>query len=214
VRVILLAESHVYTTVSELGRKVILPVEGPPRDFVRLVYCLGYGENGLLDQPVLDPLNSGTPQFWKIFYSCLHRVVTNDDFAPVLGQTPFAERVGNKLALLQALKEAGVWLLDASLAALYIPRRPKPSPDMVGRCLLTSWSSYVRHLVIEARPAHIVVVGRGVAGHLSYQLSRLGVPLTVVPQPNARLSSTEHHETFQTCYEVVQRALQEPDLRT
>jgi len=70
VRVVLLAESHVYTETSELDRRVVLPSFmgiDVPRGFVRLVYCLGYGENSLLDLPIFIPANSGTPQFWKIF---------------------------------------------------------------------------------------------------------------------------------------------------
>jgi hypothetical protein len=42
-----------------------------PRGFVRLVYCLAYGENELLDEAIES--NKGTPQFWKIFFSCLTR---------------------------------------------------------------------------------------------------------------------------------------------
>src|SRR5437773_10224347 len=60
IRVLLLAESHVYTTSSELDRRVALPGSmgtEVPRGFVRLVYCLGYGENGLLNRPIAAPPN-------------------------------------------------------------------------------------------------------------------------------------------------------------
>src|SRR5271166_1129220 len=70
--VVLLAESHVYTTADELRRSLRPTVElpkGVPRGFVRLVYCLGYGENELLDERIAK--NSGTAQFWKIFKSCV-----------------------------------------------------------------------------------------------------------------------------------------------
>ncbi len=68
VRIVLLAESHVYTTTGELGYRLqALPALPPdlPRGFVRLVYCLGYGENRLLDRPVTGTRNTGTPQYWK-----------------------------------------------------------------------------------------------------------------------------------------------------
>jgi len=58
VRVILLAESHVYTTTAELDRHLKISDEGfaiIPQGFVRLVYCLGYGENETLDTPILNP---------------------------------------------------------------------------------------------------------------------------------------------------------------
>ena len=205
VRVVLLAESHVYTSASELERRVVLPgMPGNdlPRAFVRLVYCLGYGENDLLDRPIIEPKNSGTPQYWKVFYSCVNRVETNADFAPVLKQTPFAQRIENKTSLLRQLKEAGVWLIDASLAALY-PQ--KPAPMIVNECLHTSWDTYVGNLIRDADPAHILCIGRGVARALNDRLLHLGVPLSVVPQPNARLASTEHLETFHQCYQVVRR---------
>ena len=209
VRVILLAESHVYTNASDLERRVILPgMPGNdlPRGFVRLVYCLGYGENDLLDRPIFGAKdNPGTPHYWKIFYSCLNQIRSNADFAPVLKQTPLPQRIKNKLALLQGLKEAGVWLVDTSLAALY----PKPDPIIIGACLRTSWDTYVGNVVEAARPSQIVCIGRGVAFALGNRLSDLKIPLTVVPQPNAKLTSDVHHETFQRCYEVVRQSLQD-----
>jgi len=70
VKVILLAESHVYTKDDEwkilLNLDSSLP-ENYPNHFVRFIYCLGYGENHLLGNPVMK--NFGTPQYWQIFYS-------------------------------------------------------------------------------------------------------------------------------------------------
>lgn len=67
-RVILLAESHVFTESEELLRTLRPMPEFPagmPRGFVRLVYALGYGENSLLDKPITSRKNSGTPQYWR-----------------------------------------------------------------------------------------------------------------------------------------------------
>jgi hypothetical protein len=181
-----------------------------PQRFVRLVYCLGYGENNLLDSPIFDPPNSGTPQFWKIFYSCLNYVHANEDFAPIqVSRTSFSERIWNKVSLLQRLKESGVWLVDASLAALYIPKRPKPSPGLIDAALRTSWDAYVGQIVEYANPSRIVCIGRGVARSLGDRLDRLGVPIVKVPQPNARLSSTEHLEVFQEYCAIVRSAIGE-----
>ena len=208
VRVLLLAESHVHTTPSELARRIVLPDSigrDVPRGFVRLVYCLGYGENHLLDRPIADSKNSGTPQFWKIFYSCINRVSTHTDFISILSTTPPFEHIVNKLALLRRLKESGVWLLDASLAALY----PKPSPTIVTRCLRTSWDAYVGQVVRTAKPMRIVCIGIGVHSALRDRLSGLGVPVTVVPQPNAHLDADAHLAVFQQYYPIVLQALQE-----
>ena len=77
VRLVLLAESHVYTLREELDCQLkphpLLPSD-LPRGYVRLVYSLGYGEDDLLDHPIQGPRNSGTPQFWKLFYACTSRI--------------------------------------------------------------------------------------------------------------------------------------------
>jgi hypothetical protein len=68
-RVILLAESHVYTRPEELLRTLRAMPEFPasmPKGFVRLVYALGYGEDTLLDEPITLRKNSGSPQYWTI----------------------------------------------------------------------------------------------------------------------------------------------------
>jgi hypothetical protein len=210
VKVVLLAESHVYTTPEELARTIALPASAPPdlpRGFVRLVYCLGYGENRLLNRPIESPANTGTPQFWKIFYSCANTVATNSDFGPIQTSTTSpAQRIANKLVLLRRLRELGVWLLDTSLAALYLPGRPKTGPATLEACLQVGWDHHVRHVVEAAAPSHIVCIGKGVARALGKRLSDVGVRVTVVPQPNARLASADHHESFRTYYRVVREA--------
>jgi hypothetical protein len=68
VRVLLLAESHVMTREAELASGVSLARFGhpdAPSEFVRLVYCLGYGEAGLRSTEVAH--DGETPQFWKLF---------------------------------------------------------------------------------------------------------------------------------------------------
>src|SRR5579863_4369414 len=71
VKVILIAESHVYTSEPDLRiklRKTLLPNEMSfsPDSFVRLVYCLGYGENQLLERKP-EITNRGTWQYWNLF---------------------------------------------------------------------------------------------------------------------------------------------------
>ncbi len=210
VRVVLLAESHVFTTRGELARTMALPASAPPdlpRGFVRLVYCLGYGENDLLDRPIESPRNGGTPQFWKIFFSCVNRVGGNGDFAPIqASRTPPDERVANKLDLLRRLRDLGVWLLDTSPAALYLPGRPKPDKATLDACLRTGWDHHVRYAVEGAAPSHIICIGRGVEAALGDRLRRVPARVTVVPQPNARLASAEHHASFLTYHRVVREA--------
>lgn len=196
-RVILLAESHVYTTVDELRRTLRPLPELPtnlPRRFVRLVYCLGYGEDRLLDQAIPSPRNSGTPQYWKIFQSCLTSIGEPIDCAPMqVSRTPdHRSRLRAKLRVLTALRDRGVWLLDASVAALYLPGHPKPPARVREAVLQSSWDGYVRGIVEAAAPEAILCIGVGVVRSLRTRLDRLGIGWAGVHQPQAHLSSDDH----------------------
>jgi hypothetical protein len=61
-------------------------------------------------------------------------------------------------------------------------------------------------VVEAANPSRVVCIGKGVARALGERLSAVGLPVTVVPQPNARLASSEHHKSFLTYYRVVREA--------
>lgn len=208
VRLILLAESHVYTQATELAHSLrpdpLLPAD-LPLGYVRLVYALGYGEDKLLDRPIAGSRNSGTPQYWKLFFSCLNPIRANSDFAPLLtSQTPLPARLANKLAVLRGLHEQGVWLLDACIAALYSPANPKPRPDTMANVIGRSWDGYVGPLVEQAQPEGILVIGRGVAKVLEGRLHGLGVPWRAIDQPNARVSSQVHMNGFALCHQATQ----------
>ena len=173
---------------------------------MRLVYCLGYGEDELLGSGRLSSRNGGTPQFWKVFYSCLNPVTRNEDFAPVqVSRTPLPERLFQKVRILEQLREQGVWLLDASIAALYIPGQRKPSINLIEAALTTSWDTYVGAALRTASPQAILVVGFSVARILRQRLNRLGIPWGAVPQPNARLSSQDHFAIYADYCRVCRR---------
>lgn len=204
VRVILLAESAVYTPETDLSRTVHLPADlsasGMPAGFVRLVYCLGYGEDELLGEGVGK--NGGTPQFWKVLQSCVHPSGTKQDFAPILkGRTrSLHRRISNKVALLHTLKERGVWLVDASIVALY----PKPSPSLVRQAVEVSWDRHIEPVLTDAAPRAILCVGLGVRDTLWSRLARIGIPWSAVPQPNAHLPAKAHMRIFETYYRLAQ----------
>ena len=79
VKVILLAESHVFTSLEEM--EIELPnidtLEGYPKQYSKFVYCLAYGEKSLTKNS-LHPKRDGTPQFWKIFHSCINNIKSNE----------------------------------------------------------------------------------------------------------------------------------------
>lgn len=191
VRVVLLAESHVFTSAED--RKIVIPpiaeLPGYPTQDARFVYCLGYGEKALTKNPA-HPRRDGTPQFWKILFSCNNAIASAADFEPILGGTPHHQRLRNKINLLVELKARGIRLVDTSIVALY--KEGKKMPNMF-LALQESWQSYTRDVVLSSNPKHVICIGQGVATVVGSDLKcRLGTKFTVISQPNAFLSSKEH----------------------
>ena len=197
IKVVLLAESHVFTHNAdrEISLPPILDLPSYPTEYARFVYCLGYGEKKLTKNS-RHPRRDGTPQFWKIFYSCNNPITSIKDFEPILGATPFEQRLKNKIELLRNLKEKGIWLVDASIVALY--KDSKKIPNMFN-ALQESWTSYTKGVVETAAPESIICIGKGVDGVVGKDLrSQFGDRYTVIPQPNAFLTSEKHMENYQT----------------
>jgi hypothetical protein len=112
------------------------------------------------------------------------------DFNPILGKTAAQERLRNKIRLLLDLKAKGVWLVDASIVALY--REGTKVPNMF-LALQESWRTYTRNVVASSEPEHVICIGQGVAGVVADDLKRsFDGRFTVITQPNAYLSSAEH----------------------
>lgn len=209
VKTILLAESHVYTGKVEAEQTIEFPkniLASAPKSFARFVYCLGYGESFLLQKPLTIQRNTGTPQFWQVFHSCVNQVAHNEDFAAVQKKrTPdFSQRIQNKLQLLYQLRQKGIWLVDGSVTALYSPGGNKPKPAEMQRVLKTSWKYYVREQIVQAEPERIICIGHGVRQSLDSCLKEacLCSITQSVKQPNARMKAQERLETFKTYFEI------------
>jgi hypothetical protein len=176
VNVVLLAESHVYTSQEDFLEWRYGKDPSYRGRLVRFVYCLGYGEN-----LVKISSNPGTPQFWKILYSCLH-APEKDAFAPVLKSITRDKdrRIANKILLLQQLKRAGVWLVDASIIGIN-----QSGANLKNRIVEASWDAYTGPLIerLDPRPRSIIVIGYGVAKILENRLKRLNIPTHEIPQP-------------------------------
>jgi hypothetical protein len=206
VKIVLLAESHVYTSHDDFQSELssdYLNLPGYPKKYVRFVYCLGYGENELLNKPI--PKNSGTPQFWKIFYSCCNETNSTGDCDPVLSSktTALHQRIQNKLKLLNTLKEQGIWLLDASVVGLYIPGGSKPTQNIREVCIRSCWDLLIRDILIQEDPERLICIGKGVYGTLQYQLKKLFKDrITVNPLPSAFLKSAEHTRVLKSYYDL------------
>lgn len=199
-KIILLAESHVFTRQEDMHIQIpeIPDLPEYPKEYVKFVYCLGYGESKLTTN-ISHPNRDGTWQFWKILYSCNTCIRSNEDFKPVMkgkNGTPFQERLRNKIALLKALKQKGIWLVDASIMALYDAGN-KPKSAIMRKVIRTSWENYTQSVVTDAHPEAIICIGSGVFRVLENDLKRVCDEVYPIEQPNARLSSEEHLKNYQ-----------------
>lgn len=208
-RVILLAESHVWTHAGETRHLVDLSHFGQPdipKSFVRLVYCLGYGENDVVSPPL--ERNSGTWQYWKLFWACVNDPGKSEAHAagPLLkSQTSLHERIRNKITLLTELRARGIWLLDASLIALYGDGK-KPQLKTIRGAIEASWNHHLKATILAANPTAIVVVGKAVFDTLGQRLLRLKLEeLAWIYQPVAYIKSEQGLEDLAALYRVCNR---------
>ena len=199
VRVVLLAESHVFTATEDSTHPWEIRGTIYRGRFVRFVYCLGYGETSLVQS--VTP-NRGTSQFWKIFYSCLNQVSSNDNFRSILHSTPAAERISNKIELLSRLKRAGVWLMDASVVGI----NHMKNLTMRRRVLKKCWN-YTHSVLqdLDPKPEHIIVIGCFVKKALKEQIDSLGINWTVIPQPQAHLPAPGYRQFYNIYYQICTR---------
>jgi len=194
VRLLVLSESHVMTRAAELAASV--PLEGfghaeAPLPFVRMTYCLGYGERDLV-QGRVHP-NWGTPQFWKLLAAAVDPLSVPQVVERT--QPDFIARLEAKLGVLEALKARGVWLLDACPVALYAASQPKPRTALLAQALELAWASYTREAIRAAAPRAVMIVGKmvhdGIGGRIRALLGR-AVPVQWMYQPQARRPVAEH----------------------
>ncbi len=196
VKVVLLAESHVHTEPSDFALrwsyKADRLYEG---NYVRFVYCLANGERRLAN----IPSNGGTWQYWKLFYSCLNPI-SDDSDPPILRRcTPnFDQRMGEKIALLSNLREAGIWLVDASIVGI-------AGEEMATKAIILRhcWKTYTGQKLrnLDPQPKHIIIIGAGVEKTLKSEIDKLAVDHSLVVQPNARLSGG-YSEYYWRCFEI------------
>lgn len=204
-RVILLAESHVYTSNEDRACKTNMAnwnLSGYPENYANFVYCLAYGETSLIKGRA-PAHNSGTPQFWKLFYSCQNYVKSNNDFTnnsdSILhqGTSDDNRRILNKIKLLRNLQKRGIWLVDASIMAIY----QKPQ-QIKNKAVRLSWERHTRQIVKNANPAHVIVIGQGVADTLG---NNIPCDYTVISQPNAFLTAGQLLGDFQKYFRLCKK---------
>jgi hypothetical protein len=194
----MLAESHVWTNKADAKSRVQQP-DGVETGFVRFIYCLGYGEQCLA--PCVSP-NPRTWQYWMLFHDAVHEPKP----PPIAWPPNPQERVLAKLRLLNELKDAGVWLVDASVTALYKPSHGRliagPKYKELLRCC---WEAHVRNVIAECQTSAVLIVGKGVYDAIG-PLVRQGLPnayMDFIRQPNARMTEevryNERRKVFDFC---------------
>ena len=208
VRLLVLSESHVFTRETELAARVPLAVFGhehAPESFVRLVYCLGYGERDLVQGPVRG--NVGTAQFWKLLTAGIDPALC----AQVVERTQsdLLPRLAAKFSVLEALKARGVWLLDACPVALYAASQPKPKMAVLAQALELAWTAYTREAILDAAPRAVMIVGKmvhdGIGGRIQAMLGPT-VPVQWMYQPQARRPAAEHAAGIERLRALVEAA--------
>jgi hypothetical protein len=96
--------------------------------------------------------------------------------------------------VLSVLRKRGIWLVDASIAALYFPGQSALTPREEGLVLQTSWDAYTRAVVAAAEPEAVLCIGIGVVRALRTRLDTIGIAWAGVPQPQAHLSAEKHRQ--------------------
>ena len=177
VKVIVLAESHANTphhlvVNGPVMDESFLPEYDGPREFVKVVTNIGYGEPECLTGEGLEKeKNKGTPQYWELLYTLAwgYSAVASGKFASEIlkEETDTETRVANKYNTLCSLRDRGVWLVDTSIFGWYISqpvqfvssnggaqmvKKPKAKPDhkFKGAALVVSWELFTKHLIREA----------------------------------------------------------------
>ena len=208
--VILLAESHVFTDRQDYEIRCdssvlheIIP--NYPLCFVRFVYCLGYGEDELLTEKRTGRKNTGTPQYWKTFSTCVAENENDLGFHAILKtKTPsLIQRLRNKVNVLQKMRCHGIWLLDASVVGLY--GSGKKNQRFIEKILEICWEKYIANTISESNPKHIIIIGKGVSDILYAKLRNLRIPFTTIPQPQARGTSQWQLENYKKYQQICAR---------
>lgn len=199
VRIVLLAESHVWTSLKELNRRVRVPSRGES-GFVRFVYCLGYGESSLV-HPNHGLKNSGTWQYWKLFHDCVYGPHKEAAILKHISQEDEG-RIEAKVKLLTDMYESGIWLVDACISALVSQGKKLAPGTKYEKAITASWEAHVKDALRRCDPEKVLVIGKGVSTVLHSRIQRAvpGAQVSVIPQPNARLEAMEIQEARRMCW--------------
>lgn len=191
VRVLLVAESHVAEEAGDASVRVVVRAPSRtelPSSFCRLVYCLGYGEDGVCSPP--PTRNAGTWQFWDILGAIAGGP---NPTQPRKDRSTLSDRLRWKLDVLTWLRRHGVWLVDACVAGVYQPGGGRAfAGGDYERMVRDSFERFVWPGVSQEPIEQVWVIGVGVAkalgGHPGLARAR------VIVQPQGDRSDPGRHQ--------------------
>jgi hypothetical protein len=171
--------------------------------FARFVYCLGCGEPQLVC-PAVERNKSGRVwQYWRLFHDTVCEPTTSYKCLQKNGEPDCQQRVQKKLALLKKMREAGIWLLDASVPALVLERE-KVKGDRYSEVLKACWKLHIREVLCGCEPSAVLIVGkdvnRAIGDCVRKALGVVKVEVKVINQPNARqFGEVDRGKCFNLC---------------
>lgn len=207
VKILLIAESHVRELKSDDQvhvKRLKYLRKSSPNIYVRLIYCLGYGENSLCEGNPKQ--NRGTPQFWKLFKAIADRRIQVKSLPPPTG-------IDEKVSILRNLRGRGIWLVDASIGALTKPGSTRKDRRIKIRNRRTTikqgFETYVWPMVRRDIPLkQIWIIGIGVGKALrkaDLKGLRNGVSdRRIIRQPNGQ-NQREYHRDLERLLRGVAR---------
>ena len=185
IKVLLLAESHVCTTEEEynknLNKQELQKLEdfieeinwnNYPKNYVKFVYCLGYGENKLLSNKIKN--NRGTPDYWKIFASCVAEDGnTLEDFFKKLNFKDNDERIKTKIKILKKMKRKGIWLVDASIIGI-AGNNALRNVSKKEKIIELTWDNYlereIEEIIEQNNLCGVIIIGKRVKNILEEKI--------------------------------------------
>lgn len=184
-KVILLAESHIKTEQEIFKREKDLTrfdgINGSyPRNVVDFVYCLGQ--------------DTGKIQFWKI----LSAAVGQFDFSKLrLKNVSFDERTKHRIEILIEMKKRGIWLVDASIFALY-PKKGSNNIKNREKIMIECWEKYIGNVVVNESPKKVLFIGKEVWNALEPKLPK-NISRDWIYQPQAHIVGG-YHSQLKKCF--------------
>ncbi|HEX4265829.1 MAG TPA: hypothetical protein VH597_15955 [Verrucomicrobiae bacterium] len=166
-KLVLVAESHVFTSDQDASFKIseaqIRPflrrnANLPPEHFVRLVYCLAYGESNLLTIKPAKLSNAGTPTYWDMF----GRITFRSPQPRQEDGASFDDRLRWKIDTLRELYRMGIWLLDGSVHAIYRRKEGRVDIEVQKELHEQWWKGYGGFLLKSCGSSKVWIIGKTV----------------------------------------------------